>query len=98
MVQDSAASYLKIRIFYPQPELDPTKVGLPFGFYPSLRRAVVQARFCCPPTTPTPCDVGLGCSRFARRYYGNRVCFLFLQLLRCFSSLGCLLPNYELYR
>ena len=29
---------------------------------------------------------GLGCSRFARRYYGNRGCFLFLGLLRCFSS------------
>src|SRR5690625_5231603 len=28
--------------------------------------------------------------RFARRYSGNRVCFLFLQVLRCFSSLGML--------
>ena len=42
--------------------------------------------------------IGLGCSRFARRYYGNRGCFLFLRLLRCFSSPGCLFPNYELYR
>ena len=31
---------------------------------------------------------GLGCSRFARRYSGNRVFFLFLEVLRCFSSLG----------
>ena len=31
---------------------------------------------------------GLGCSPFARRYSGNRFCFLFLQVLRCFSSLG----------
>jgi hypothetical protein len=31
---------------------------------------------------------GLGCSRFARRYSGNRVCFLFLRVLRCFSSPG----------
>jgi hypothetical protein len=38
---------------------------------------------------------GLGCSRFARRYYGNRFCFLFLQLLRCFNSPGCLYPTYE---
>jgi hypothetical protein len=30
---------------------------------------------------------GLGCSPFARRYLGNRACFLFLQVLRCFSSL-----------
>ena len=30
---------------------------------------------------------GLGCSPFARRYSGNHVCFLLLQVLRCFSSL-----------
>jgi hypothetical protein len=30
----------------------------------------------------------LGSSRFARRYSGNRIFFLFLQVLRCFSSLG----------
>jgi hypothetical protein len=29
---------------------------------------------------------GLGCSPFARRYSGNRFCFLFLRVLRCFSS------------
>jgi hypothetical protein len=33
--------------------------------------------------------IGLGSSRFARRYFGNRSFFLFLELLRCFSSLGC---------
>ncbi len=42
--------------------------------------------------------IGLGCSRFARRYSGNRFCFLFLRLLRCFNSPGCLFPNYEFYR
>ena len=31
---------------------------------------------------------GLACSGFARRYSRNRVCFLFLRLLRCFSSAG----------
>ena len=31
---------------------------------------------------------GLGSSRFARRYFGNHFCFLFLRLLRCFSSPG----------
>ena len=31
---------------------------------------------------------GLGSSPFARRYSGNRYCFLFLQVLRCFSSPG----------
>ena len=34
--------------------------------------------------------VGLGSSRFARRYWGNRFFFLFLWVLRCFSSPGCL--------
>ena len=29
---------------------------------------------------------GLGCSPFARHYWGNHFCFLFLPVLRCFSS------------
>ncbi len=31
---------------------------------------------------------GLDFSPFARRYLGNHACFLFLQVLRWFSSLG----------
>ena len=31
---------------------------------------------------------GLGSSPVARRYWGNHVCFIFLEVLRCFSSLG----------
>ena len=31
---------------------------------------------------------GLGCSPFARHYLGNHSYFLFLRLLRCFSSAG----------
>ena len=38
---------------------------------------------------------GLGCSLFARHYWGNRVCFLFLRLLRWFSSPRSLLATYE---
>ena len=38
---------------------------------------------------------GLGCSHFARRYSGNRVFFLFLEVLRCFSSLGSRALTYE---
>ena len=38
--------------------------------------------------TPTCTHVGLGLFHFARRYFGNRVFFLFLRLLRCFSSPG----------
>ena len=31
---------------------------------------------------------GLGSSPFARHYWGNHCCFLFLRVLRCFSSPG----------
>ena len=44
-------------------------------------------------TTRTSLHVhGLGYSPFARRYLGNHGCFLFLQVLRWFTSLG-LLPH-----
>ena len=36
--------------------------------------------------------LGLASSRFARRYFGNLFWFLFLRLLRCFSSAG--IPTY----
>ena len=36
---------------------------------------------------------GLGCSPFARHYWGNRIRFLFLCLLRCFTSAGIALTN-----
>ena len=38
--------------------------------------------------TPVCSHTGLGSSHFARRYFGNRCFFLFLRLLRCFSSPG----------
>ena len=37
-----------------------------------------------------PKRFGLGSSPFARRYSGNLVCFLFLWVLRCFTSPGTL--------
>ena len=40
--------------------------------------------------TPGCTHPGLGSFHFARRYSGNRVFFLFLRLLRCFSSPGSL--------
>ena len=40
--------------------------------------------------TPECSHSGLGSSHFARRYFGNRCFFLFLRLLRCFSSPGSL--------
>ena len=42
--------------------------------------------------TPECTHSGLGSSHFARRYFGNRCFFLFLSLLRCFSSGGS--PSY----
>ena len=55
-----------------------------------LLRLISLVQLCCP-TTPTAVAIGLGSSRFARRYLGNRGCFLFLWLLRCFNSPGSLL-------
>ena len=42
----------------------------------------------CGPTTPHVhrYTYGLGCSAFARHYSRNHFCFLFLRVLRCFSS------------
>ena len=62
------------------------------GFHP-LRLAFPKP-FCYPPTmtsavlTPDRTRPGLGSFPFARRYSGNHCCFLFLRLLRCFSSPG----------
>ena len=41
---------------------------------------------------------GLGYSEFARHYYRNRGFFLFLQVLRWFTSLGSLTPAYVFSR
>jgi hypothetical protein len=37
-------------------------------------------------------------SAFARRYSRNRFCFIFLQVLRWFTSLGSLAPAYRFSR
>ena len=50
-------------------------------------------RFSESPTTPICKHIGLGSFPFARRYLGNRFFFLFLQVLRCFSSLR--LPRFR---
>ena len=44
------------------------------------------SRTCCQPTTPKSKPFGLASFPFARRYLGNHYCFLFLRVLRCFSS------------
>ena len=45
--------------------------------------------------TPERTRSGLGSFPFARRYLGNRCFFLFLRVLRCFSSPGS--PPYVMY-
>ena len=50
---------------------------------------------------PRPCNacrlshmIGLACSGFARHYYRNHCCFLFLWVLRCFTSPRSLYLSY----
>ena len=45
--------------------------------------------------TPACTHAGLGSFHFARRYFGNRFFFLFLRVLRCFSSPSS--PLYVMY-
>jgi hypothetical protein len=45
-----------------------------------------------PPIDRNP--LGLGCCDFARHYFRNRGFFLFLQVLRWFTSLSLLVPDY----
>ena len=45
------------------------------------------------PATPEGKPSGLGFCAFARHYLRNRVCFLLLEVLRCFTSLRVALPG-----
>ena len=49
---------------------------------------------CCWPATPKSMLFGLASFPFARRYLGNRCFFLFLRVLRCFSSPRALCSAY----
>ena len=49
----------------------------------------------CRPATPMSMLFGLGSFPFARRYSGNRCFFLFLRVLRCFSSPGSLVYTMD---
>ena len=57
----------------------------PFSYQLQINYAVL---------TPKDKSSGLGSFPFARRYSGNRCFFLFLRVLRCFSSPGYLLIGY----
>ena len=56
----------------------------------SQNHSPIQSAHFMQSVTPTCTHVGLGSSLFARRYSGNRCFFLFLRVLRCFSSPGSL--------
>ena len=66
----------------------------PTGLSPSLaglsRAVPLQSEVINAVRTPECTHSGLGSFHFARRYFENRVFFLFLRLLRCFSSPGSL--------
>ena len=70
----------------------------PTGLSPSLaglsRTVPLQSEVINAVRTPECTHSGLGSFHFARRYFENRVFFLFLRLLRCFSSPGHLLYGY----
>ena len=67
---------------------------------PSFQRASANDRIgnstIVDPTTPAAPEgaTGLGSCDFARHYFRNRGFFLFLQVLRWFTSLGSLVPDY----
>ena len=52
--------------------------------FPSLSAKIPSTQYTV--HTPSSVDSGLGYFPFARRYLGNHFCFLFLRVLRCFSS------------
>ena len=56
----------------------------------SQNRSLNLSQWFMQSVTPACTHAGLGSFHFARRYSGNRVFFLFLRLLRCFSSPGSL--------
>ena len=63
--------------------LSPSPAGFP-KTVPLPSRSRLQS------ITPADHSAGLGSFPFARRYSGNRCFFLFLRVLRCFSSPGSL--------
>ena len=65
----------------------------PFGCAFHRSSTKVSSRF-RGSSTPTSMLVGLASFPFARRYSENRFCFLFLRVLRCFSSPGALGQDY----
>ena len=63
--------------------LSPSPAGFP-------KTVLLPSRSLMQSITPVCTHSGLGSFPFARRYSGNRCFFLFLRVLRCFSSPGSL--------
>ena len=64
----------------------------------SQNHSAIRSTHLVQSVTPLCTHSGLGSSHFARRYSGNRCFFLFLRVLRCFSSPGSLrIPMYSVY-
>ena len=73
-----------------------TGLSPPLGGFP--KTIPLRLLVACAVRTPGCTHPGLGSSAFARRYLRNRCFFLFLRLLRCFSSPGSLrTPMYSVY-
>ena len=91
---------LHTRFHVPRTTLDTT--SLIFLFYrtltffglPSQTILFQSVSRLCSPNPNIASNIGLGSSYFARHYFRNRVFFLFLQVLRCFSSLRSLPIHY----
>ena len=62
----------------------------------SQNHSPIQSAHLSQSITPACTHAGLGSSGFARRYSRNRCFFLFLRLLRCFSSPGSLCTPIQL--
>ena len=61
----------------------------------SQNHSPIQSAHLLQSVTPVCTHTGLGSFHFARRYSGNRCFFLFLRVLRCFSSPGS--PHTPMY-
>src|SRR5689334_14789480 len=78
-----------VRLTLSYPSFNQLIVPAPAPFRaPGQRRPV---DYCGPATPYSPFEsYGLGCSEFARHYYRNHGCFIFLWVLRWFTSPGSL--------
>ena len=85
----------------PRPTQDTARCALSFAYGAITRSGRLFQAFLLKntlprrsPTTPAGTPAGLASSAFARHYSRNHFCFLFLRLLRCFSSAGSRLCRY----